>query len=125
MTNESEMNRLRHKILTMLTFEERMFIQPLLDKCLMFATKEPIPQSEWIPVSERLPEDETEVLIQIGQSMTVGYHKFDHTIYPPEFKDENETGWYDSKDDFIGCSFEVTAWMPLPEPYKEAENEQR
>ena len=48
MTNELEINRLRHKILTMLTFEERMYIQPLLDKCLMFATDESRPHGEWV-----------------------------------------------------------------------------
>lgn len=48
MTNELEMNRLRHKILTMLPFEERMYIQPLLDKCLMFANGESRPQGEWL-----------------------------------------------------------------------------
>jgi hypothetical protein len=82
------------------------------------------PKGEWIPVSERrFPDDETEVLIQYGQSMMVGYHIFDRTIYPSEFEDENETGWYDSKDNFICGSDEVIAWMPLPEAYKEAENE--
>lgn len=45
MINELEMNRLRHKILTMLTFEERMYIQPLLDKCLALAER---PEGEWI-----------------------------------------------------------------------------
>lgn len=48
MSNESEMSRLRHKILTMLTFEERTYIQPLLDKCLMFATEESNPQGDLI-----------------------------------------------------------------------------
>lgn len=82
------------------------------------------PRGEWIPVSERrFPDDETEVLIQYGQSMMVGYHIFDHTIYPFGYEDENETGWYDSKDNFICGSDEVIAWMPLPETYKEAENE--
>lgn len=45
MTNELEIKRLRHKILTMLTFEERMYIQPLLDKCLALAER---PEGEWI-----------------------------------------------------------------------------
>ena len=83
------------------------------------------PQGEWIPVSERLPDNETEVLFQFGysQSMMVGYHILDLTIYPLEFKDQNETGWYDSNDDFIGGTDEVIAWMPLPKPYKEADND--
>lgn len=82
------------------------------------------PYGKWIPVSERrFPDDETEVLIQYGESMMVGYHIFDRTIYPFGYEDENETGWYDSKDNFICGSDEVIAWMPKPEPYKETENE--
>ena len=74
-------------------------------------------QGKWIPVSERLPDNEKEVLIQYGQSMVVGYHMLDSTVYPPEFEDENETGWYGSDDNFICGSDEVIAWQSLPEPY--------
>lgn len=93
--------------------------------CVMNGTPyEERPKGEWIPISERrFPDDETEVLIQYGESMMVGYHIFDRTIYPFGYEDENETGWYDSKDDYICGSDEVIAWMPKPEPYKEAENE--
>lgn len=84
------------------------------------ALKNERPQSAWIPVSERLPDNETEVLFQYqyGKSMMVGYYVHDFTEYPPEFADENETGWYDNKDNFICGSDEVIAWQPLPEPYK-------
>lgn len=82
---------------------------------------EALEQREWIPVSERMPDDETEVLFQYqyGQSMMVGYHKFDYTIYPFGHEDSNETGWYDRIDDFICGDDEVIAWQPLPEAYKE------
>jgi hypothetical protein len=96
-----------------------------IDRSSEAPTVEERPQGEWIPVSERLPEDEIEVLFQYqyGQSMMVGYHKFDTTIYPFGHEDANETGWYDRIDDFICGDDEVIAWMPLPEPYKEAEND--
>lgn len=81
-------------------------------------------QGEWIPVSERLPDDETEVLIQYGQSIMVGYHKVDFTVYPSFFEDANETGWYSGKDNFICGSDEVIAWQPLPEPYKKGSEEE-
>jgi len=55
--------------------------------------------TNWIPVSERLPENESYVLAALddGFAATVGY-----------------TGDWELWDD----SGEVIAWMPLPEPYK-------
>lgn len=111
------------------TFDKDELEQIVRDKVIEpikngeLVVKEERPQGEWIPVSERLPDNETEVLFQYeyGQLMRVGYHIHDSTIYPFGYEDENETGWYDSEDNFICGSDEVIAWMPLPEPYKEAE----
>ena len=113
------------------TFDKDELEQIVRDKVIEpikngeLVVKEERPQGEWIPVSERLPDNETEVLFQYeyGQLMRVGYHIHDSTIYPFGYEDENETGWYDSEDNFICGSDEVIAWMPLPEPYKEAEND--
>lgn len=60
----------------------------------------------WIPVSERLPEEYKYVLCKTDYGMEVGYHC-------------NEWGqdeWTTGK--FASGSFDVTHWMPLPEPPK-------
>ena len=73
------------------------------------------PTQRWIPVSERLPENETRVLT---------------TIKIPNRIARVRSGWYDSGffhndngDVWKATDMEVLAWMPLPEPYKESEEE--
>lgn len=62
----------------------------------------------WIPVSERLPEEETDVLICNEN----GDIELSRGSYSTEV--ENDFIWYTS-----GWRFgKVIAWMPLPDPYK-------
>ena len=63
----------------------------------------------WIPVSERLPKDDEEVIISCTDDS--GDTPFSYTTVAWHFK-----GTWLCKDD--RCFF-ITAWMPLPEPYKE------
>lgn len=64
-------------------------------------------QTRWIPVSERLPERDVDVLT---------YHR-------NESYDYQYVSWIDDySGEWVGfmgsLSDEVLAWMPLPEPYK-------
>ena len=72
----------------------------------------------WIPVSERLPENGCGVLATVNG-------KHNNTT----FIDALEIAEYDSDEGWIIEGYldwinpDVTAWMPLPEPYKESEEE--
>ena len=66
---------------------------------LAFENDELINKSRWIPVSERLPENDGQYL--------VAYDREDEIL-------EN-ISYFDRHGFWIG---NVVAWMPLPEPYK-------
>ena len=75
---------------------------------------------EWIPVSERLPEEDGQYLI------TVKY-KHVNDSYDDVYAEHGE--WYDGRWDmfyFAHCGEveDIIAWQPLPEPYK-AESEDK
>ena len=97
------------------------------------------PQGEWIPVSERLPEDLKPVNITwVNHEPEPYYH---------DIKDKNfvATGihyrgrwyWYSTTcADYLGeygsndidkvdDAVEIVAWMPLPEPYEPQESEDK
>lgn len=79
------------------------------------------PKTGWIPVSERLPNNDEDVLVCYPQGgMEVCYYHIDDTFYPSEYADLNETGWFNENDDTL--YFEPIAWCELSEPYK-AESE--
>lgn len=64
-------------------------------------------ESKWIPVTERLPEEDANVLVTIAKGRhTVMYAKYDRQLQ--KFCVGN----------YIRSKY-VTAWMPLPESYKE------
>ena len=65
-------------------------------------------QNRWVPVSERLPDYNEEVLITNGKYVTIDTRYFLENTEDGEAYTWDINGWDD-----------VIAWMPLPEPYKE------
>ena len=67
-------------------------------------------KGEWIPVSERMPKDEQNVLFcDIDDDIMVGYHLKGR----PNTHFSQDGSYEDMKN--------VRAWQPLPEPYKKGE----
>nr|DAZ06563.1 MAG TPA: Protein of unknown function (DUF551) [Caudoviricetes sp.] len=70
-------------------------------------------KSEWIPCTERLPEDESYILVS-----------FENCTMPDiaRYEENDEGGTFYPGDDeksYSSYGIFVNAWMPLPEPYKE------
>ena len=72
-------------------------------------------ETQWIPCSERLPEDESYILVS-----------FENSTMPDiaRYEENDEGGTFYPGDDeksYSSYGFFVNAWMPLPEPYREEE----
>lgn len=72
-------------------------------------------KGEWIPCDERLPEDGELVLFST---------KTDRVYEGRFFVDNTDFQWYAFRDEAFAYNNVVTAWLPLPKPYK-AESEDK
>ena len=87
------------------------------------------PKQRWIPCSERLPEENKEVLISYRYKEGEGdtsHTYIDITTYGQMYFGGNKVGNYKhwrAPFEYFESNYEVIAWMPLPEPYKERREE--
>lgn len=70
------------------------------------------PTQKWIPVSEKLPEDGELILFST---------KTDRVFEGRFFVDKTDLQWYAFRDKAFAYNNVVTAWLPVPKPYKEEE----
>ena len=68
-------------------------------KCMIMTIQ---PEPHWIPVTERLPKEEGLFLVSVKNDHQRAYSK---------------TCWYYGNGKWFARQ-DVTAWMPLPEPFK-------
>ena len=111
MTNKEAIEILSNRLNTYYCTDEDLQALDLAIKAL-----EERPQDEWVLITERLPDymEDTLVTIQVNNrepKVRSGFYAHGY------FHNDNGDTWNWNDP-------EVKAWMPLPEPYKEAENEE-
>ena len=74
-------------------------------------------QPVWIPVSERLPEDEVDVLVWFEYYRYGNYNRLFQTMGISYTYNGEWSGFVNGQSGWI--RLKVIAWMPLPEPYRE------
>lgn len=73
-------------------------------------------ETQWIPISERLPEDESYILVSFENSTMQDIARYE------ENDGENDKFYPgDDEETYAHYGLVVNAWMPLPEPYREGE----
>ena len=69
------------------------------------------PEQRWIPCSERLPEEGRRVIVYDNERTCIYIASYEANRY--------YRGSYWEDDEGLICDFEeISAWMPLPEPYR-------
>lgn len=95
--------------------------QELVDRLAMYEDREDAKDTnvpgKWIPCSEKFPEDESYILVS-----------FENATMPDiaRYEENDEGGTFypgDDEESYSSYGFFVNAWMPLPKPYREVDDE--
>ena len=95
--------------------EDSTWIEELIERIQQEAVEKYKKEHGWTPISERLPEDESYILVS-----------FENATMPDiaRYEENDEGGTFYPGDDeksYSSYGIFVNAWMPLPEPYKGAD----
>lgn len=91
--------------------------QELVDRLAMYEDREDARDTnvpgKWIPISERLPEEEEYILLSFANYTGLDIGRYEHDGENDKFYPGDDEKSYSSYGIF------VNAWMPLPETYRE------
>jgi len=139
-------DKLKEAFLADMKYFERGTLMDCIMKWIMYEIDTFPPAGEWIPVGERLPENEKEVEVSIERRLENGTRRFtcraiyedgniwsENSLYHwDDLGDYDEKrgdgkvpqGWYEAAtyaEEFAVIGDFVVAWRPLPEPYQPPE----
>ena len=86
------------------TMRQATYNAAISDACRIVDAIPAVDIPRWIPVTERLPQESGEYLVTIGSMLYFSWF----------YKDDGVWSFRNA---------DITAWMPLPEPYKGGEEE--
>lgn len=90
----------------------------------------PEQHGDWVSVKDRLPKEDTDVLISYRYKEGEGdtsHVDIDITSYGQMYFGGREVAgkkYWRAPFEYFLSNYEVIAWMPLPEPYREEQNDE-
>ena len=88
-------------------YDQERHCCPRFNRVIRNALKDAQPEQRWIPMTERKPQRRSYVVVTDCDGVEEAYYSSDGT-------------WFDTLGDKLK---DVTAWMPLPEPYERSEDD--